>query len=737
MIRLIALCCLLGLVRILPAWVLEGRIVHAESGLPIQGANLQVLESPLGTSSDARGHFRLDVEDHALLRLRVTHLGFGERTLPCRPDTPPLEIRLHPLALDAGELVYSAELREQTARHASTRVNVRRMAEVPRHRGRELTKLLETVPGVGVQRSDGATANSLSIRGSSNLLGGGVGNRVLLLVDGRPALSADTGGADWSSLPMALVERVEVVKGSASALYGSAAMGGVIHLVTQRRLPERRLSLSLGGSFEAAPVESRRFREGPHLSEDLQLTLSDSGQKLGWYASAGQRASNGHRQNSDFRGQNLLLGLRVTDPKSASRLDLGLRVGNLDRAFPHRWDNRARPLHISSQHPEWLNDRQLKRSLALDLAWRKTGQAYRLQLNAWQEGLLSESVYHDPHIRDTRSLALRSGLRAVASRRWGRSHDLSLGMDLLADRVDGRPLDIFYGEHTATTAALFAQDEWSLPSPLPAFLQGPVVTSGARLDRNQVSGRDEEWQGSPRLGLSLPGTGPLRDWVLRLTAGRAFRFPTIADLYLKSVPGNDYSFVANPHLRAERSTSLETGVHWTPLDGLSADLALFRYQYTDMIHYRDTDDVSVFEIVNLQRARIRGCELEADARLGAFRWQLSYTWVESRNEDTGLPLPYQPEHRFYARGSWSKGPWKAGVDWRRVSRTDVVRFYASDAPKGYGLVGIELARRLGDWQLSLAVENLANTAYEEMERYRLPGRVFRLGLQGGFQFVRE
>jgi outer membrane cobalamin receptor len=197
---------------------------------------------------------------------------------------------------------------------------------------------------------------------------------------------------------------------------------------------------------------------------------------------------------------------------------------------------------------------------------------------------------------------------------------------------------------------------------------------------------------------------------------------------LKSVPGNDYSFVANPNLRAEENTSLDSGILWTPLAGLAIDYSYFTSHYRDMIHYRDTEDVSIFEIVNLQRARIRGQELSVQLRFDGWAGQFGYTLVDAKNEDTGEPLPYQPQHHLSGTASWSPGKWKLSASGRYVSETEAVRFYVTDAPDSYTLFGLKAAYQMETLEVALSGENLGDVQYEEMERYRMPGRTFRLDL---------
>jgi iron complex outermembrane receptor protein len=91
-----------------------------------------------------------------------------------------------------------------------------------------------SINGIVATRSSGSNVQSLSIRGSSETAGGGIGNRVLLLLDGRPAITPESGGALWNLVPLGAIERVEVIKGAYSSLFGSSAMGGVINVITRQ-----------------------------------------------------------------------------------------------------------------------------------------------------------------------------------------------------------------------------------------------------------------------------------------------------------------------------------------------------------------------------------------------------------------------------------------------------------------------------------------------------------------------
>lgn len=711
------------------AWTLAGRVTDQKTGGGLAGASLRLLDSRSACATDSLGRFSLELGRLEQGRLLVSRLGYENQELSFRRDEgDSLRVRLRPGWLQGSDLVvYSVDAREQSTRNAATRVDIVPREVLDRTPSQELSRVLEVVPGISIKRSDGATTNSLSIRGSSNLLGGGVGNRVLLLVDGKPAISADTGGADWSMAPLAILERVEVAKGSYSSLYGSTAMGGVINLVTMREFPKHRTVVQAGYGLGELPAGDARFRDTPATENHLSITHTNQLPKLGYYLSYSKREANGHRQNSDYLLHTLSNRFRFGAPQSARHCEVTLGWSSLNRGFPHIWDSRRRPLHISLRHPEWLDDRQAKETASADFSYQRTGSRSNLKAMAWANFGLSRTLYHDTTITNTRSAADKLGARLSWDWLGWKRQEWVLGLDLQTDRVDGRPADVFYGRHQTATFAAFLQDQVQIPLAVGGLLDDPVFTLGARADRFVIHNGRRDLQLSPKVGLIFKGAGLLADWTLRGSAGTAFRNPAIADLFLKSVPGNDYSFVANPDLRAEESRSWEVGLLWRGLH-LTADLTHFHYQYLDMIHYRDTDDASVFEIVNLNRARIQGWEISGEGRWSDVSAGVGYTYVDALNQDTREPLPYQPKHSLTGSASWMPGQWRLSASLRHVSETERVRFYHSDAPAEYTLLGLKAAYVLGDVEVAGSVENLGDVAYEEMERYRMPGRTWRLDL---------
>jgi outer membrane receptor protein involved in Fe transport len=162
-----------------------------------------------------------------------------------------------------------------------------------------------------VHRTGGAIVSNVSIRGSSDKLGGGVGNRTLLLVDGRPAVISDTDGASWQLYPEDVISRVEVVKGAYSALYGSNAMGGVVNMITHSPTHREYTRIRAGYGTYERPQAWARYTERMTTRSDLSFSHSNSVGRLGYFTNFTRRNSDGWRQSSAIRSSDRVRKTRL------------------------------------------------------------------------------------------------------------------------------------------------------------------------------------------------------------------------------------------------------------------------------------------------------------------------------------------------------------------------------------------------------------------------------------------
>lgn len=199
------------------AGTLTGRVYDAETLEPLPFTDVYLDSVLLGAATHTDGTFIIKYIKPGRYRLVVRRIGYVpyvEEGLVVEPGKLiSRSIALKPTAVRAREVTVTATRREQTAQMAPASVAILNARDLRERSVVTFDQALELVTGLAVYRSAGISVQSLSIRGSSDVAGGGVGNRVLLLIDGRPALTSDTGGALWSLVPTNFIEQVEVVKG--------------------------------------------------------------------------------------------------------------------------------------------------------------------------------------------------------------------------------------------------------------------------------------------------------------------------------------------------------------------------------------------------------------------------------------------------------------------------------------------------------------------------------------------
>jgi len=243
----------------------KGIVEDVETKEPIEGANVLVLGTSLKAVTDDQGRYSIYNLRDGTYDIKASHVAYAteiKRNVSLEAGkTEIVDFQLARSVIEIPEIIVRTERIEQTSRSATGTVNILSADEIARGNASTFDQALESVPGVMPSRSAGTATNSMSIRGSSDMRGGGVGNRVLLLIDGRPAITADTGGANWSLLPLDVIERVEVVKGALSPLYGSNAMGGVVNFITRSPTDSRSTKLNIGLGYFDKPPEWMRYSD--------------------------------------------------------------------------------------------------------------------------------------------------------------------------------------------------------------------------------------------------------------------------------------------------------------------------------------------------------------------------------------------------------------------------------------------------------------------------------------------
>lgn len=633
--------------------------------------------------------------------------------------------------IEIPEIVVSAERTEQTSKSSAATVNIISADDIAKKNINTFDQVLESIPGITINRSAGTATNSMSIRGSSEMLGGGVGNRVLLLIDGRPAITADTGGANWGLLPMSVVQRVEVVKGALSPLYGSNAMGGVVNVITKSPTEFNQTRINTGAGFYEKPPQWMKYTDRRSYFGDIGVTHSNSFNNLGYLIDLSRKSSDGYRQNTNFSLYNVYGKIQYANPKNL-KLGMSLSGTSLERGYPYSWliNNESPYVHPLNIAHEKINDKQEKRIWDFDIFLKSPIRSKsRLSANLYSSQNYSKSLFNPnnmagddrPYGFFTDSNARKTGALLQMEFSHVNKNYIIAGLDDQIDMVDSHPPDIMFGKHQAETSGAFALDRISVSDNFSVML-------GARYDYRHVEENKSEGQLSPKIGLSYQVND---NTTLRFSAGQAFRSPSLAEIYMKEEINSGLDFKENPNLKSEKLRLYsEIGAKHKLFNLLETDTSVFIYDYTDMIFWKRLDE-NVYQVSNLSRSVIRGAETGISFSWKGLSAVANYTYIDARDKTKGRTddtLPYKPKHSAYTALDYQYSRFRIGTSLRYVSKVEEAMFHPTDAPKAFYVVNAKLSCNLSKRvTLSLAVDNVLNRQYEEIERYRMPGRtiVFR------------
>ena len=204
--------------------VLTGKITDLSTGQLLSGVNI-LLPDGSGTVSDMHGQYRLTFEQPGTYELRVSYIGFEmrrQKIVITGEGSQRLDLALRQNSQILQQVVVTASRFEQKREQLTISTTVIKPSDVTANNSVTADDILNRTPGIHVLRGQ------ISIRGSSGYTLG-VGSRVMMLLDGLPLLTAESGEVRWNFIPIENVEQIEVIKGSGSALYGSSALGGVVH----------------------------------------------------------------------------------------------------------------------------------------------------------------------------------------------------------------------------------------------------------------------------------------------------------------------------------------------------------------------------------------------------------------------------------------------------------------------------------------------------------------------------
>jgi len=592
-------------------------------------------------------------------------------------------------ATDLDRVIVTGTRTAVTVDQSLSAVDVIDRDEIERSQAHSLPQLLRGRAGINLVNQGGlGKLTTLFLRGTES-------DHTLVLVDGVRIGSSTSGLTALQDIPVDSIDRIEIVRGPRSSLYGSEAIGGVIQIFTRREKsgtrPRVRVGAGSHGLREAsAGVDLASTRgwfgvDGSWQHDDGINACRGTGAPT--YAGCGVAAPDPDRDGYRDAALSLHGGIHATDALTLEANALRSEGHNAYDSNPDFGlaDNSETVQQVVGGKLRYAPGSRITLQLTagrnIDASWNFIGDVFNDRFDSRRD---SASLQGD--------IELRTGQL------------LTLGYDWLRDRGSVASPFSSYAAARGNRAG-FAQYQGR-------FGRHDVQAAVRRDDNDQFGGHDT---GSVAWGVDAAHG-------LRFTAsaGTAFKAPTFNELY--------YPFYGNPDLQPETSRSIEAGVaqrlsawHW--------QLSAYETTIDDLITY----DTTLFAANNLDSARVRGAELTAGATLEGWNASAQATFADPRNRSAGtnldnvLPRRARQSARIdldRSFGAWHVGgAWIAeGGRWDDVANTLHVGGYATLDLRAQ----FDVAR---DWAVQGEVRNVFDRAYETAAFYNQPGREFAVSVR--------
>lgn len=668
--------------------------------------------------------------------------------------------------MQAEEVVVTATRFESRRSEQPVNLTVITAEEIRSSTAKTLPDLLSEQAGIVIHDFFGNNAAATIV----DLRGFGVtgGQNTLILIDGRRVTDIDLSGVQWSALPLGAIERIEIVRGAGSVLYGDGATAGVVNIIT-------RSPLTLGDLFTV------QGRAGSYATTEAQLGAATFGERAGLSLHAANFESDGYRANNRNRQSTAQADVRWLTERGDVALKLGadrqgIRLPGARTVQPSAGidqlatDRRgtSTPLDYATRDGnratlDWRHDAAFG-ELNLGVGWRDKNQTSYFDFGGFPDyRVVDLDVWSfTPRVRIGHALPGGSGV-LVAGFDWYR-WSYRLRRSNSASNI-GRPINTV--DARQETKGLYIQDTLRLG-------ERTVVSLGARVERLSIDATDAFDPAAPGAAFgsgAVPGSqretehayeaavryalGPASAVIAK--TGLSYRFANVDEIYETSpLFTNEFQF-----LRPQHARSYDLGYEWRA--GGSRWRATFF-----MIDVKDEIRLDAFSTgignTNLPPSRRRGLELEGRWQATpALAWSAGYTYTDARFREGVLPgsaftqqdvviagktVPLVPRHKLNVTGSWA-----IDADTRLNLGIAYVGSQFMDNDEGntlgvkipaYTVADLKLVHEHGPWRFTAAVNNLTNEKYynyavrsqfvpDRYNAYPLPERNFTLTAEYAFR----
>ncbi|MBS1635055.1 MAG: TonB-dependent receptor [Bacteroidetes bacterium] len=552
---------------------IKGTVKDQATQETLPGAIVSI-DSKTGVSTDIEGNYMLAAPAGSYtLECRV--VGYTNSKMPvtiASGDTLKLDILLKNANQLLNEVVVSAGRFEQKLSDVTVSMEVIKPALIENKNTTSLDIIMNQVPGVIV--SDGQA----SIRGGSGY-SYGAGSRVLMLVDEMPMISADAGDIKWNYIPLENMEQVEVIKGAASAMFGSSALNGVINMRTAYAKDKPMTSVtSFFGSYDAPRRSSLKWWRGSSQNQS-GINFSHA-EKIGRF----DLVLGGHMYNDE--------GYRYLETEKRQRFNANIRYNF----------KKARGLVMG------VNTNMMNTRGGLFFLWQNADSAYIPQgytIQRYNNQRFNIDPYINYFFKSGGKISLRTryfltnntndthqGSRAELyyselqyQKRFRKEFTITAGAVYMEQVVIA---DSLYGKHSGRNIAGYVQlDKKFGKLTASVGLRGEYYRVDTAYTRGYINSKINNLPFQPvfRAGLNYHA---LEYTFIRASFGQGYRFPSIAEKFVNTSVGSSLKIYPNSALQPERGWSAEVGIkQGFGIGGFKGflDVAGFWTEYTNMVEF--------------------------------------------------------------------------------------------------------------------------------------------------------
>ena len=604
-----------------PNYIIKG-VVMTANGEPLAGASIVVEGTNINCGSNSKGEFSLNVQKDKVYKLRVSYLGYTPRliTVPASGH-PPLKIKLQPSETALNELVVTGSRYERQLKDVPVITRVISREEIETVNPVDFTTLLEyTLPGIQFYYNTMSQVPEITYQGMD-------AKAVLFLLDGE-RISGESGDSniDYSRFNINDIERIEVVRGAASTLYDSRAIGGVINIITKKSV--RPFTASMHTRYAGKKGQSYSASAGVNLHRFSSLT------SFGWRKRDSYLVKDEQGKQKEIINPDGSVTKSKTDPVAFniygySIIDVSQK---LSYNFSDRFTGSARISYYTNKRDKYDNARYYQRYRDLILSGKLKWQFadnQNLDLSYIRDNYIKDNVYVDDDERVYGNV--NSTIRLYYTGMFGK-HTLSGGVDLLRENMKHH-----FMKDTATVHmnqySFCLQDDWQLTNKM-------NVVVGVRGDK----GGSYRLHFTPKVSVLYR---PLKTITLRAGYSQGYRIPNLKELYQEfNMGGMGIMMYGNKDLKPEEGTQISASVEYD-YKGLNLSVSTYHNRYKNKISYEYISPGKSWNMkyVNALNVKTTGVEVTANYKLPfGLRFSGGYSYVYDYDERDGYNMSWVRPH---------------------------------------------------------------------------------------------